>query len=69
MYWSSISPFRKKLKIISYFQWFLHNFSRFTQKNPKRPNGQSANMAQNVSKMMYFKKNQVCEIPRGDKRF
>ena len=32
-------------------------------KNPKRPNGQSANMAQNVSNIMFFKKNQVCKIP------
>ena len=32
IYWSSISAFRKKLKIISYFQGFLHNFSRFTPK-------------------------------------
>ena len=32
IYWSSISAFRKKLKIISYFQWFLHNLSRFTPK-------------------------------------
>ena len=32
IYWSSISAFRKRSKIISYFQWFLHNFSRFTPK-------------------------------------
>ena len=32
IYWSSIWAFRKKLKIIFYFQWFLHNFSRFTPK-------------------------------------
>ena len=35
----------------------------FYPKNPKRPNGQSANMIQNVSNTMYFKKNQVCKIP------
>ena len=27
IYWYSISAFRKKLKIISYIQWFLRNFS------------------------------------------
>ena len=35
----------------------------FYPKNPKCPNGQSANMAQNVSNIMYFKKNQVCKMP------
>ena len=48
-YWSSISASRKKLKIISYFQWFLHNFFTFYPKNPKRPNRQSANMAHFVA--------------------
>ena len=43
----------------------------FYPKNSKRPNGQSANMAQNVSYIMFLKKNQVCKIPPrggGNKR-
>ena len=65
MYWSSISAFRKKLKIISYFQRFLHNFFTFYPKNPKRPNRQSANMAHFVAFCIGFQKNIPLQNPPG----
>ena len=65
MYLSSILAFRKKLKIISYFQWVLHNFFMFYPKNPERPNRQSANMAHFVAFLWAFRKIYPCKIPRG----
>ena len=63
--WSSISAFRKKLKIISYFQRFLQNFFTFYPKNPKRPNRQSANMAHFVAFCIGFQKNIPLQNPPG----
>ena len=57
--------FRKKLKIISYFQRFLHNFFTFYPKNPKRPNRQSANMAHFVAFCIGFQKNIPLQNPPG----
>ena len=56
----------KKLKIISYFQRILHNFFTFyPQKNPKRPNRQSANMAHFVAFCIGFQKNKPLQNPSG----
>ena len=60
-----VSAFRKKLKIISYFQLFLHNFFTFYPKNPKRPNRQSANMAHFVAFCIGFQKNIPLQNPPG----
>ena len=65
MYWSSISVFRKNLKIISYFQRILHYFFPFYPKNPKRPNRQSANMAHFVAFCIGFQKNIPLQNPPG----
>ena len=55
--------FQEKVKNYFLFSVIFALFFTFYTKNPKRPNGQSANMAQNVSNVMYFKINQVCKIP------
>ena len=65
IYWSTISAFRRKLKIISYFQRFLHNFFTFYPKNPKRLNRQSANMAYFVAFCIGFQKNIPLQNPLG----
>ena len=57
--------FQEKLKIISYFQRFLHNFFTFYPKNPKRPNRQSANMAHFVAFCIGFQKNIPLQNPPG----
>ena len=59
--------FQEKLKIISYVQWFLHNFSHFTSKILNAPTARVQTWLKNVSNIMYFKKKQVCKIPpRGE---
>ena len=60
--------FQEKVKIISYFQWFLHNFFTFYPKNPKRPNRQSANMANFVAFCIGFQKNIPLQNPPGGGR-
>ena len=55
--------FQEKVKNYFLFSVIFALFLTFYPKNPKRPNGQSANMAQNVSNIMFFKINQVCKIP------
>ena len=65
------SSFQEKVKNYFLFSVIFAQFFTFYPQNPKRPDSQSANMAQNVSNSMYFKKNQVCKIPRrggGNKR-
>ena len=57
--------FQEKVKIISYFQRFLHNFFTFYPKNPKRPNCQSANMAHFVAFCIGFQKNIPLQNPPG----
>ena len=51
-----ISFIRIKLRIISYFRWFLAYFLTFYPPNPKRLNDQSANMAHFVAFFISFQK-------------
>ena len=58
--------FHEKVKIISYFQRFLHYFFTFYPKSPKRPNRQSANMAHFVAFCIGFqKKHTLAKSPWG----
>ena len=61
-----IISFQEKVK--NYFLFsviFFYKFSRFTPKNPKRPNGQSANMAHFVAFFISFQKIIPSKIPPG----
>ena len=60
--------FQEKVKNYFLFSAIFAYFLTFYPKNPKHPNRQSANMAQNVSDIMFFQMRYVCKNPPGGGR-